>query len=205
MVQERPKRPGDFYNLTKSYNDLFKYADGQLAIMWTDLTWAPSTTLTDLWTHYEKNPRALVGGVGDQFEPGIVGMGGEPTVQVWADPRKRTDLGSFYEISPVDFEMCLASIPIQAVYDVGGFDEAFDLYAALGEKELCQRIDKLNYKFYLDQSLIYKAFKHPRLKGQTEWDKHYFEGCQYMEKCLKEINNGTRLKLNYLVDKSSKI
>lgn len=198
VVLERPKREGDFYNLTKSYNDLFKHASGELFVQWTDMTWAPTNVLTDFWKHYEKNPKGCVGGVGDQYEPGILGMGGEPIVNIWKDPRKRLDQGSFYEISPVDFEMCLASLPAEGVYAVGGMEEEFDRGAAIGEKCMCLRMDKLGYKFYLDQSIEYKALKHGRLNGTEEWNKAYEISCDLLAKYLPEINNGERIKLNYL-------
>lgn len=193
--KERPKKEGDFYNVDKAYNDLYKNASGELAVMWTDLTWAPATVLTDFWTHYQNNPKACVGGIGHQYE--IVEMG-KPQVEVWHDPRARTDFGSFYEIYPIDFEMCLASIPTQAMKDVGGFEEDYDLGAAVGEKEVALRMDKAGYKFYLDQSIEYRAVKHPRLNGKEEWDKHYEVSCALLQHHLYEINQGRRLKLNYL-------
>ena len=125
-------------------------------------------------------------------------MGGEPMVNVWKDPRKRQDFGSFYESEPIDFEMCLASIPIEAMKEVGGFDEDYDKGAAVGEKEVALRIDKAGYKFYLDQSIEYRAVKHPILNGTEEWDKHYAISCALLEKHIHEINNGEMLNLNYL-------
>ncbi|MEK6880163.1 MAG: hypothetical protein AABY22_11165, partial [Nanoarchaeota archaeon] len=132
-LTEPSKRKGDFYNLTKSYNLLFNNANGELAVMWTDLTWAPSDVLSLFWQHYQNNPNICVGAIGHQYEK--VEMN-KPQIEIWHDPRARTDYGSFYEISPIDFEMCLASIPVQAVKDVGGWDEHWDMYAATGEKEI---------------------------------------------------------------------
>ncbi|MEK6881160.1 MAG: hypothetical protein AABY22_16185, partial [Nanoarchaeota archaeon] len=45
VIKEREKREDDFYNIDKAYNDLFKNASGELGVMWTDLTWAPTTVL----------------------------------------------------------------------------------------------------------------------------------------------------------------
>ena len=195
VVLERPKTEGDFYNIDKAYNDLFKDASGELAVMWTDLTWAPNDVLSLFWQHYQNNPKICVGGIGHQYER--VEMS-KPQVEVWHDPRVRMDYGSFYEINPVDFEMCLASIPIQAMKEVGGFEEEYDKGAAVGEKEVALRMDKLGYKFYLDQSIEYRAVKHPRLNGKEEWDKRYEISCNLLDRHIREINNGERLKLNYL-------
>jgi GT2 family glycosyltransferase len=106
------------------------------------------------------------------------------------------DQGSWYEINPVDFELCVASIPRQAILDVGGVDEEFDKFAALSEKEMCLRIDKLGYKFYLDQSLEYRALHHERLT--KDWDERYNKGLEYYAKCIHEIGEGKRLCLTNL-------
>ena len=190
VVLERPKKEGDFYNIDKAYNDLFKNASGELAVMWTDLTWASPTVLTDFWTHYQKDPNICVGGVGDQYlEEGEFRI---PKIMVWKDPRSRTDYGSFWEINPIDFEMCLASIPVRAVKEAHGWKEKWDQFAAMGEKELCLRMDKLGYRFFLSNVIEYKAIKHPRIKPE-EWDVRYEAGCEYMRECISNINQGIDL------------
>lgn len=128
---------------------------------------------------------------------------GKPEHMVWRDPRARLDQGSFYETSPVNMEWCVASFPTQAIYDIGGMDEEFDNYAALSEKEACFRMEQLGYRFYLDQSLEYRAIKHDRLS--EEWDERYNAGCEYYSECLKQIADGKRLKLDYLKDSVYKL
>lgn len=199
VVIEPDKNAGDMYNLNKAWNAAFKVAQGELIVSFVDMTWAPPDALQNFWEHYQDNPKSLVGGVGNQYSEV---QNGKPEIMIWKDPRMRMDQGSFYEISPIDLEFCLTSVPKQAIYDIGGWDEEWDKYAALSEKEACLRMDKLGYKFYLDQSIEYRALTHPRLT--KDWEERYQAGCKYMEKCIHEINNGTRLKLNYLVDKSSK-
>ena len=71
--------------------------------------------------------------------------------------------------------------------------EAWDLYSASSEKELCARIEKFGYSLYIDQSIEYKNSHHERLYGESEWDKHYFEGCKYMEYCMGQVNQGKEL------------
>ena len=190
-IEERPKREGDFYNLTKAFNDVFKNAEGELCIMAVDLIWFPADTLTNFWNHYEENKRACVGAIGHQYDPESVEMG-KPQVMIWKDPRARLDQGSFYEIYPIDFEMCLASMPRQMWVDAGGFDEDYDQVAALGEKDFCLRADKLGYKFYLDQAIEYRAIQHPRLNGKEVWDAKYEEGCKMFQDKIESLNNGSR-------------
>ena len=198
VVIEPPKNPEDTYALNRAWNEGFRHASGELIVSFLDMTWAPPDALQNFWYHYQDNPKSLVGGVGHQYEKV---QNGKPEVLIWKDPRMRTDYGSFYEINPIDLEFCLTSVPKKAIYDIGGWDEKWDKYAALSEKEACLRMDKLGYKFYLDQSIEYRALTHPRLT--KNWEERYQAGCKYMDKCFREINAGTRLKLNYL-DKSSK-
>lgn len=193
LLQDAPKKDGEMYKLNAAWNRGFRQAKGELIVSFVDMTWAPPDALENFWSHYQDNPRALVGGVGNQYEEV---QNGKPEIMIWKDPRMRMDNGSFYEINPIDLEFCLTSVPKQAISDIGGWDETWDKYAALSEKEACLRMDKLGYKFYLDQSIEYRALTHPRLT--KDWEERYQLGCKYMEKCLHEINNGTRLKLNYL-------
>lgn len=193
FVQEPPKREGDYYGLNKAWNALFKQAKGELIVNIVDGLWFEPTLLERLWLHYQNNPKALVSCVGNQYDQVL---NGKPEHQVWVDPRRRSDIGSFYEINPIDLELCIASLPRQAIFDVGGVDEEYDKYAAISEKEMALRMDKMGYRFYIDQSLEYRAVKHPRLN--SEWDKHYEEGGKLFTKHVAQIDAGTRRTLDYL-------
>ena len=199
-IKERPKRKGDFYNLTKSFNDLFQTAKGDLIISIVDLIWFPIDTLTNFWLHYEANPQACISGIGHQYEKVENGI---PEILIWKDPRARLDQGSFYEVFPIDIELCLTSLPRQAICEVGGMDEDYDRVAALGEKDMCLRMEKLDYKFFLDQSIEYRALKHPRLNGEETWNKYYEKGCQMFNEKILGLNNGKRpVNVGYVKDES---
>lgn len=191
-VSESPKREGDFYNLNKAWNAAFKIAGGELIISIVDGLWFPPDTLERLWTHYQNDPTLCIGAVGHQYDRM---ENGKPEGRVWVDPRVKKD-EQFYEINPTDMEWCIASIPIQALKGVGGIDEEYDKVAALSEKETNWRMAKLGYKFYLDQSIEYRAIHHPRLSDR--WDEFYQKGCDLFAKHLREINEGRRLKLNFI-------
>ncbi len=185
---------GDYYySLNRDWNRLYQKVTGDLIVNIVDLLWFPPDILEKFANHYSNNPKALVGAIGHQYERE---ENGRYEGLCWQDPRARTDQGSFYEIYPTDMEMCLCSIPIQAIYDVGGLDEEFDKYAAMSEKEMCVRMDKLGYKFYLDQTIEYRALHHPRLND--EWDKHYFAGADYWKQCLADVESRKRLKLGFV-------
>lgn len=193
LCVDPPKRDGDYYRLNGAWNEAIRQSRGELFVSIVDGIWFPPDTLERLWSHYEANPKACITTIGHQYKTVV---SGKPEGLVWKDPRARADFGSFYEVSPREMELCIASLPMGAVKEVGGFDEEYDKYAALSEKELCYRLDALGYKFFIDQTIEYRAIHHPRLS--ESWDEHYFKGWEYHEKCLREILEGKRLKLNFL-------
>ena len=190
---EPEKEKGDYYNLNKCWNSLFKLAKGDLIVSIVDGLWFPPDTLEKLYAHYESNPKSCITTIGHQYDQI---ENGKPEHLVWTDPRARLDQGSYYEVLYREMELCIASFPRQAVIDVGGVDEEFDKYAALSEKEMMARMYKAGYKLFIDQTIEYRAIKHDRLS--EEWDERYNAGWKYFETCMKEIEQGTRLKLAFL-------
>lgn len=187
-------RDGYTYSLNRCWNRAFREAKGELVVSIVDMQWFPPDTLEKLWIHYELSPMSCIGGVGHQYSQV---ENGKPEHRIWFDPRMRED-EQFYEIPPIDFELCIASLPLKGIKEVGGVDEFFDFFAALSEKELCSRMAKLGYRFFLDQSIEYRALQHDRVGGREEWDKRYFAGHDYFRQCLTEIHEGKRVKLAYL-------
>lgn len=196
-ILEPPKKEGDYYNLDKAWNAAFKHVEKrfspELIVIICDGQWFEPDLLERLWNHYLENPKAIVGAVGNQYNQII---NGKPEHMVWQDPRKRTDMGSFYETLPTEIEWCIVSIPKQAIFDIGGLDEKYDQGAALGEKEANLRMEKAGYKMYLDQSIEYRAIHHPRLS--TEWDERYKIASEMYSKDIKDILAGKKLNLDYL-------
>lgn len=188
ILAEPPKREDDYYRLSGAFNKGFQEARGELVITIVDLIWFPPDTLSRLWTHFENNPKAFVTTIGHQYTEEI---NGKPENLVWTDPRARQDQGTFYEVSPADMEMCLASMPRKALLEVGGIDEDYDKGAAVGEKEMCWRLDKLGYKFFIDQSIEYRAIQHPRLS--KEWDEKYKIASALFIDHMRQLQEGTRI------------
>lgn len=188
---EGEKSQGLFYTLCRDYNRGFKKAKGELIISYQDMIEIRPDTLERFWNHYQINNKAVVGAVGDQYSMF------DPPIKVWIDPRKRTDFGSFYEVDPIDIEFTLCSIPHQALSNCGGIDEEYDKGAAVGEKEMMLRIDRLGYRSFLDQSIEYKALHHPRLT--SDWDVYYKISSDLFAEHSKQLQEGTRkLKLDFL-------
>ena len=69
-------------------------------------------------------------------------------------------------------EMAVCSVPKQAILDCGGLDEEYDKANGVQEKEMCMRLGRLGYTFWIDQAIEYRAVKHPRLT--ENWDDHYW-------------------------------
>lgn len=194
-LQDPPKKEGDFYALCKAWNKGFGEAKGELIISIQDGIWFPPDMLSRFWAHYQNNPKGLVTAVGHQYDQ--IDKYGKPTNMMWQDPRARMDQGSFYEVAPSEMEFAVCSVPKQALIDCGGIDEDYDKGAAVGEKEMCWRLDKLGYKFYIDQTIEYWAIHHPRLT--KDWDEKYQIASDLFVNHMRQLSEGQRtLNVGYL-------
>ena len=187
-LEDPQKRSGDIWSLCKGWNQAYARAKGDLMVNIQDGIWFPPDTLSKFWFHYQQNPRILVGAIGHQYSE--LDEYGKPITEVWHDPRARTDI-SFQEVPPSEMEMTMNSIPKQALLECGGIDEIYDTANGAQEKEMCWRLNKMNWDFYLDHSIEYRAIKHPRLfEG---WDELYKNvTTPLFIKHMNEITNGTR-------------
>jgi hypothetical protein len=179
---------GDVWSLCKGWNQAYSKAQGELIVNIQDGIWFPTDTLSRLWFHYQQNKRILVGAIGHQYSS--LDEYGKPIVEVWHDPRARTDI-SFQDVPPSEMEMTLNSIPKQAIIECGGIDEIYDTANGAQEKEMCWRLNKMNWDFYLDHTIEYRAIKHPRLfEG---WDELYKNvTTPLFVKHMTELDKGTR-------------
>lgn len=198
ILAEPDKRAGDFYNLNKGWNMAYSKAQGELIVNIVDYIWFEPDTLTRLWNHYQANLKGLISSVGDQYERE---SDGKPINTVWVDPRRNNSDKSFFEVAPSEVEMCLCSIPKQAILDCGGLDEEYDKGAAISEKEMCWRLRQLGYQFFIDKGIEYRALKHDRIGGREKWDEKYKISCELFRKHYKEIENGIRTLNVGFIDK----
>ena len=188
LLEDPPKRLGDFWSLCKGWNQAYARTKGELIVNIQDGIWFPPDVLSRFWFHYQNQPRILVSAIGHQYDKfDDLGM---PINKVWHDPRARTDV-SFQDVPPSEIEMVMASIPKQAILECGGIDEEYDTCNGAQEKEMCWRLNKLNWDFYIDHTIEYRAIHHPRLT--KDWDKIYREKTTPLfVKHMKELDNGTR-------------
>ena len=191
LLKDPPKREGDFYTLCKGWNKAYAHAKGELIVNIQDGIWFPPDILSKFWFHYQHKPRSLVSAIGHQYDS--FDDLGTPINKVWHDPRSKTNM-SFEEVPPSEIEMVMCSIPKQALIECGGIDEEYDTCAAVGEKEMCWRLNKMNWDFYIVHDIEYKAIHHPRLSD--DWDKAYIEkSTPLFTRHMMELTAGTR-KLN---------
>jgi len=188
LLKDPPKQPNDFWTLCKGWNKAYAHAKGGLVVNIQDGIWFPPDILSKFWFHYQNQPRILVSAIGHQYG-GFDDMG-KPVNEVWHDPRSRTDV-SFQEVPPSEMEMVMCSIPRQAILECGGIDEIYDTCNGAQEKEMCWRLNKLNWDFYIDHTIEYRAIHHPRLT--ENWDKVYTEKTTPLfVKHMTELDNETR-------------
>lgn len=164
---------GGFWSLNRAYNALFREAKGDSIVSWQDWIWVPPTGLQKFVEASKQYPDGIISGVGDQYQR----MGEfRPEVKIWTDPRKTDKFGSFYECIHDDCEWNWACIPKSAIFKVGGMDEELDFLGFGGDQlQLCERLNDLGYKFYLDQTNESFTLRHNRdaSGGEDNWNENH--------------------------------
>lgn len=175
-VRQSDKREGAYTNLAHADNEGFRNCKGEIIVCLQDYIWIPHDSFEKFYFWYTKMGKALITGVGDQYrvpsERSIVDEKGKITVfkepykikpeeVMWADPRKRTDQGTFYEGYPSDWELNYCMIPRSIIYELGGMDEEYDYQGhAFDNVNIAARAYILGYKTYLDQTNECRGFNH---------------------------------------------
>lgn len=191
LLKDPPRALHDFWSLCKGWNLSYAKAKGELIVNIQDGIWFPPDVLSKFWFHYQNNKRTLVSAIGHQYE-GFDDRG-VPLNKVWHDPRSKTGV-TFEEVPPSEMEMVMCSIPKQALIECGGIDEEYDTCNGAQEKEMCWRLNRMNWDFFIDHTIEYKAIHHPRLS--KDWDKVYVEKTTPLfVRHMDELTNDTR-KLN---------
>jgi len=166
VIPDPPMNPGDVWNLSKAYNAGIRACQGELIVSIQDEIWFPEEGLEKFWLCYQEKPRGCVSGIGDKYQR--LDEFGKPEIKMWADPRRGNKLQSFYETYPNNWELNYASVPTQAMYDIGGFDETFDKYYGWDNVDVCIRLDHYDYEFYLDLSNESRSLVQTRPKDWEE-------------------------------------
>lgn len=189
LLEDPPKNPGDFYSLCKAWNKAYATARGELVINIQDGIWFEPDLLSRFWQHYLSEPKGIVTAVGNQYDKLDERL--MPVNVMWEDPRRKHDRGTFSEVDNSEMEMAMCSIPRQALLDCGGLDEVYDQGPAVGEKEMCLRLQVMGYKLFIDELIEYRALHHGRLS--KDWDEKYFSiTTPLYTKHVREILDGKR-------------
>ena len=148
---------GCVWTLNRDYNTAIRKAQGELIVSWQDWTYAKPDTLERFWTHYLLEPKTLVSAVGNKYTDDTW------TVKTWQDPRERDDQGTFYPCYFNDIEWNLCSVPKQALYATGGFDEELDRFYGMDGYSVLDRLNLVGgWDFKLDQAIKSYSLEHGR-------------------------------------------
>jgi len=189
VIPEPKANPGDVWNLNKAYNAGFRACEGELIVSIQDEVWFPEEGLEKFWMCYQEEPKGCVTGVGDKYQR--LDDFGKPEVKLWADPRKYNTGFSFYEVNPNDWELNYASVPTQAMYDIGGFDESFDGHYGWDNVDVAIRLDHFDYKFFIDKSNESRSLIQTR---PADWEeKNAYAG--NAERDTVKMNNSFFMKI----------
>lgn len=164
VVRPEGKKPdGLYWTLYRDYNRGLRQSIGELIVSWQDYTYVPPDTLQRLWYHYTQEPKTLVGAVGNKYSDETW------TNKTWQDPRESNKNGTYHQCYYNDIEWNFCSIPKEAIYVVGGFDEDLDKYSSLCGLDVLARLAIIGgYDFKLDQTIKTYSTEHGRLPNWEE-------------------------------------
>jgi len=150
VVPDPPLNLGDVWGLNKAYNAGLKNCEGELVVSIQDEVWFPPDGLEKFWFHYQEDKKGCVTGIGDKYAR--LDKFYKPEVKVWNDPRRGFQIVSYDETPQNNWELNYCSAPLQAFYDIGGFDETFDQYYGWDNVDVSIRMKYFGYRFYMDKT-----------------------------------------------------
>lgn len=209
-VRQSDKREGAHTNLAHADNEGFRACSGELIVCLQDYQWIPPEGLEKYWFYYEKDPMALVTGIGHHYaDPRPVNKDGRitvfdkpytgrPTNLSWEDPRVVPGV-SVRQGQPIEWELSYCSIPRKVIHDLGGMDEEYDFHGfAFDNTHIAYKAQMLGCRFYVDQTNECMGFDHD-LWWPNPLKINRVSPQDYFHKVITEIKEGKRpLKDKYL-------
>lgn len=136
------------HDLNAAFNRMLKRAKGELIVFYEDYTKVPDDFLATCWELYQKEPRT--------FWTFPVGKTLDWEQITW-DWRKEAD-----EIDYQGWEADLACAPLQALKEIGGFDEELDRYWSCDNLNVALRASLCDYKFKVYNKIHGIAYDHDK-------------------------------------------
>lgn len=96
-------------------------------------------------------------------------------------------LDILHECKPEEWEANVAIAPMQAILELGGFDESYDDGWSWDNVNLAERAAMLGYKFYIDESIKPQLLFHPK---EPDLDPSIPLNGGYHERRMAEIRSG---------------
>ena len=214
--KQSPKDPQAKTWLAHAENGAIKRAQGELIVFLQDFIYIQPDALEKFWIQYQSNGKHFVTGVGGQYDnPGVNDIADPdgtftvfdkpfrdvPMNKVWQDPRQRTDLGSFYQCYPPDWEMNFCMCPKQMLYDIGGIDESYDFIGfAFDNCSVAERASMLGYIPFIDQTNeSFSINSDAWSKSAAKTDENFINIATHHANKMHQIRSGNNsVKLKYL-------
>ena len=149
---------GDKHDLNQAWNRMLKRAKGELIVFYQDYIKIEPDGLQKFWDAYQANPKTM-------FTAPV----GKSQNLNFTEPKWDWRQLKIGEIDYLHCEMDWGACPIQALKEIGGFDEELDNHWSMDNISVCKRADMLGWKFMnIDNPAIaydHDAFiEHPFLK-----------------------------------------
>ena len=168
-------------NLNRSLNEGLRHCNGKLVMFYQDFIELEPNTLQKLHNDY--------------LETG----GFITTATINPDGKKDArylGVDTLRPCIPEEWEANVALAPLDALKELGGFDESYDKGWSWDNVNLAERAALLGYKFFLDETIQPKLHFHEK---EPDLNPSLIANGEYHAKVMREIQEGTRpLKVNYL-------
>jgi len=157
--------PSRGHDLNASYNRLLRRCQGELVVSWQDYIKAPPDALQKFWDAYQEDK--------DIFFTAPVGKTLDWESIEW-DWRKYPEAKMKWQGWEIDF----GSAPLEALKEIGGFDEELDKYWSCDNVNVAYRAFLAGYKF-----------KHLPGNPAVAYDHNKTEKHPFLNKYNPEFNN----------------
>lgn len=196
LFEDPPRREGDFYRLNGAWNNMIRSASGELLVFLCDHVWFEPEALEQFWAHYEDDKMRGVSSIGHHFRKILWG---KPQL-LWAFDKRPAILdclgdGDQWTMKPTGMELAFAALPKKQLLEVGGFDEEYDKFFGVSEKEACLRMSKLGCTFILDRTRMHRNYTHDREWTPAEQKERYAGANALFKRHREEIEAGTRVTI----------